>query len=212
MGGAVGQEVGMARVGELVERLASGWRSRRGAPGGAAVTRRARGGQAAAAAASKLALAAVAAGLLVALAATLFHAAAAHLGERRARARGEAELAAMRSSLEDLQARLLVAQARVSHWQELQVRRAEVTRLSKAAVASHLAEQARAESERFARARGPALAGSRLAAAGAPVPGRGGSTGGGAGADQPSDALPGRPAPDPQASPLEAPGAGLGGD
>ena len=148
----------------------------------------------------------------MALAATLFHAAAAHLGERRARARGEAELAAMRSSLEDLQARLLVAQARVSHWHELQARRAEVTRLSKAAVASYLAEQARAESERFARAGGTVQATARLAAAGALAPGRGGAAGGGARADQPPDGLPGRPAPDPAARPLEAPGAGLGGD
>lgn len=189
----------------------SGWRSRRGAPGGAAGARRARGGQAAAAVASKLALAAVAAGLLVALLATVAQAAAAHLGERRARARGEAELAALRGTLDDLQARLLVAQARVSHWQELRTRRAEVTQLSREAVARHLAEQAQAEAALGALARGPVAAGQRLAAVGRTV-GQAGASGGRERADHPADGLPAGAEPATAPRPPEAPGAGLGGD
>ncbi|MBK9515827.1 MAG: hypothetical protein IPO09_00470 [Anaeromyxobacter sp.] len=147
----------------------------------------------------------LAAAALVALVATGVHLSATRDGRAKARATGEAQQAALRGSLDDLQARLLVGQARVRHWEEQRQRHAGVTALACAGNAWHADDMARLEAETRAlraQARAP-----RLATLAGLDPGL---------LRRPAAALlPAPPLDEPAGQagrPPEAPSAGMGGD
>lgn len=161
------------------------------------------------AAVGRAAAGALAVGLLVALVACGVNASAAKAGREKARATGEAQQAALRGALDDLQARLLVGQARARHWEEQRQRHAGATALACAGNAWHADDMARLEAEARAlraQARAPRLA------AGAPTLAR---LDPGLHRRPAAALLPAPPLDEPAGQagrPPEAPFAGMGGD